>query len=232
MQAVRCASRPKPGRHASSRAESPSKPRARLAASADDVDLSSVGRFMPDSVVVPQAGNGDVAVDLEWRRARLVGGDVKLALSDVQLPAVRGTAGSQFDRIAFGGDWRLGDGDWHIDLKDVAVTREGRAWPVTSNAEIDLALDGDGGLERLSFRSAFLRLEDLTPFLWPLPVSRPLDAWFALAPHGDLRAVSVDVSRADEKLDYTLAMQFARLGFAAYNDLPGVTALTGEMRAD
>ena len=203
-----------------------------VSASADDVDLSSVGRFMPDSVVVPQAGNGDVAVDLEWRRARLVGGDVKLALTDVQLPAVRGTAGSRFDRIGLNGDWRLGDDAWHIGLKDVAVTREGRAWPITSNAEIDLALDGDGGLKRLALRSAFLRLEDLTPFLSPLPVSRPLDAWFALAPHGDLRAVSVDLSRGDEKLDYTLAMQFAGLGFAAYNGLPGVTALTGEMRAD
>ncbi|HUO67297.1 MAG TPA: YhdP family protein, partial [Gammaproteobacteria bacterium] len=204
----------------------------RISASADDVDLSSVGRFMPGSAVVPQAGNGDVSVDLEWRRARLVGGDVKLAFVDVQLPAVRGTAGSRFERIALGGDWRLGDGGWHIDLKDVAVTRDGRSWPVTSNAEIDLALHGDGGIDRLALRSAFLRLEDLTPFLSPLPASRPLDTWFALAPHGDLRTVSVDVARADDKLDYTLGMQFAGVGFAAYNGLPGVTALTGEMRAD
>lgn len=204
----------------------------RVSASADDVDLSSVGRFMPASAVVPQTGNGDVAVDLEWRRARLVGGDVKLALTDVQLPAVRGTAGSRFERIALGGDWRLADGAWHIDLKDVAVTREGRSWPVASNAEIDLALGADGGLERLALRSAFLRLEDLTPFLSPLPASRPLDTWFALAPHGDLRAVSIDVARGDEKLDYTLAMQFAGLGFASYNGLPGITALSGEMRAD
>ena len=51
-------------------------------------------QFIPDSAIVPQTGNGDVAVDLEWRRARLVAGDVKLALTGVQLPAARGTAGS------------------------------------------------------------------------------------------------------------------------------------------
>ena len=202
-----------------------------VSASADDVDLSSVGRFLPDSLVVPQAGNGDVAVDLEWRRTHLVGGDVKLALIGVELPAVRGTAGSRFDRIALGGEWRLNDGAWHVDLKNVSVAREGRAWPVTSNAEIDVALE-DGGLKRLALRSSFLRLEDLTPFLSPLPVSRPLDAWFALAPHGDLKGVSVEVARADERLDYTLSLQFAGLGFAPYNGLPGITSLTGEMRAD
>ena len=202
-----------------------------VSASADDVDLSAVGRFLPDFRVVPQAGNGDVAVNLEWRRAHLVGGDVKLALTDVELPAVRGTAGSRFDRIALGGDWRLDDDTWHIDLKNVSVAREGRAWPVTSNGEIDLAL-ADGALRRLALRSSFLRLEDLTPFLSPLPASRPLDAWFALAPHGDLKAVSVEVARADERLDYTLSLQFAGLGFAPYNGLPGITSLTGEMRAD
>ncbi len=40
------------------------------------------------------------------------------------------------------------------------------------------------------------------------------------------------MARADEKLDYTLGMQFAGVGFAPYNGMPGVTALSGELRAD
>jgi uncharacterized protein (TIGR02099 family) len=204
----------------------------RISASADDVNLASLAPFLPDAALAPRAGNGDVAVDLQWRGARLVGGDVKLALADVDLPAVRGTAGSRFDRIAFGGEWRLDDEAWHIGLKNIAVKRQGRAWPTASDTEIDLALDPDGGLKRLALRSNFLRLEDLTPFLSPLPVSRPLEAWFALAPHGDLRGITVEVARADDRLDYTLALQFAGLGFAPYNGLPGIAALTGDMRAD
>ncbi len=47
------------------------------------------------------------------------------------------------------------------------------------------------GIERFALRSSFLRLEDLTPFFAPLPESRLLESWFALAPRGDLRAVDI-----------------------------------------
>jgi len=204
----------------------------RVSASVDDVDLASVVRLLPESVIAPQAGNGDVAVELEWRHSRLVGGDVKLALADVTLPTVRGIAGSRFDRIALRGDWQLADDGWKIGLTNVGVARQGRAWPAGSSTAIELKLDDAGAVERIMLRSAFLRLEDLTPFLTPLPDSRALQSWFALAPHGDLRGTSITVLRANDRLDYTVALQFAGLGFQPYNGLPGVAALTGEVRAD
>jgi len=204
----------------------------RVTASVDEVDLASVVRLLPESSIAPQAGNGDVAVELEWRRAQLVGGNVNLALTDVTLPTVRGIEGSRFDRIALRGDWRLADDGWQIGLKNVAVARQGRVWPAGSSTDIELKLDDEGGLDRIKLRSDFLRLEDLTPFLSPLPDSRPLESWFALAPHGDLRAVSVTVARAGDRLDYTVGVQFAGLGFDAYNGLPGIAGLTGEVRAD
>jgi uncharacterized protein (TIGR02099 family) len=203
-----------------------------VSASVDDVDLASVARLLPESLIAPRGGNGDVAVDLEWRRSRLVGGDVRLALTDVTLPTVRGIAGSRFDRIALRGDWRFADDAWQIGLENVAVAREGRAWPVGSSTDIELKLDDQGGLDRIKLRSDFLRLEDLTPFLSPLPDSRPLESWFALAPRGDLRMLSVTVARADDRLDYNVAVRFAGLGFETYKGLPGIAGLTGELRAD
>jgi uncharacterized protein YhdP len=116
-------------------------------------------------------------------------------------------------------------------LKDVAVTRAGRAWPVRSSVDIELAR-GAEGLERFVLRSDFLRLEDLTPFFAPLPGSQLLESWFALAPRGDLRAVEVAVTRSPVGTDYSVAGQFAALGIEPFGELPGFEALTGEVRAD
>jgi len=203
-----------------------------VSASVDDVDLASVASLLPESLSAPQAGNGDVAVDLEWQHARLVRGDVNLALTGLALPTVRGIAGSRFDRIALQGDWRVADDGWQIGLKNVSVARAGRAWPAGSSTDIELKLDADGGLAGVKLRSDFLRLEDLTPFLATLPDSRPLESWFVLAPRGDLRGASLTVARADDQLDYTVAVQFAGLGFQPYHGLPGIAGLTGEVRAD
>jgi len=204
----------------------------RVSASVDDVDLASVARLLPESAVAPQAGNGDVAVELEWQHSRLIAGNTKVELTDVTLPTVRGIAGSRFDRIALRGEWRQADDGWKIGLRNVGVARAGRAWPPGSSTDIELKLDAAGGVERVKLHSDFLRLEDLTPFLTPLPDSRALQSWFALAPHGDLRGASISVARADERLDYSFALQFAGLGFQPYNGLPGVAALTGDVRAD
>ncbi len=203
----------------------------RVSAAAKAIDLGVAGRLLPEAAIVPQAGKGDVAVWLDWRNLELTQGNVELSLEDVAVPSVLGTAGSHYDRIAFKADWRREADEWHIGVRDLAVARGGHAWPSGTEAEIDVARDG-AGFRRFALRTDFLRLEDLTPFFWPLPQSPALDSWFALAPRGDVRTVTVEVERGAEGYDYSLAAAFSGLGMEPVDERPGFDSLTGEIRAD
>ncbi len=218
--------------------QDPAKPGAvafggdwRIYADIDGIDIAVAARLLPPSVIAPQAGNGDVAVWLDWQQRRLTHGTVQLALRDVALPQVSGTAGSRFDRIAFNAEWQRNADGWRAALNDVAVTRDGSSWPDDVSAVIELARD-DAGVERLALQGDFLRLQDLTPFLWPLPDSSSLETWFALAPRGDLREVTAELTRAGEGFDYNVAARFEGLGVSHYERFPGFDSLTGELRAD
>ncbi len=204
----------------------------RISADLDAADLAVGARLFPPSAVVPQAGRGDVAVWLEWQGGEIKSGTVELALADVSLQSALGAVDSTFERIALAGDWeRTGDA-WRFALRDVAVTRSGRAWPESATVDIDVGLDAEG-ISQFALRSTFLRLEDLTPFFAPLPESRPLESWFALAPRGDLRAVDVALTRnPGARVDYTASADFEGLGIEKFEDVPGVTGLTGQVRAD
>ncbi len=204
----------------------------RLSADLNDVDLAVATRLFPPSAVAPRAGRGDVAFWLDWRQGALASGAVDLALADVALQSPLGAVDSRFERIALAGNWQRTSDTWSFALRDVAVTRGNRAWPEAATVDIDVARDGDR-IERFALRSSFLRLEDLTPFFAPLPESRLLDSWFALAPRGDLRGVDLALARGDdEKIEYSVAAEFAELGIEKLEDLPGVTGVTGQLRAD
>lgn len=204
----------------------------RLAADVDAVDIAAIARLLPSTAVVPQAGQGDVAVWLDWAGGELAGGTTELALSDVVLRSAPAATESRYDRVSLSGDWRRADDGWRFALRDVAVTRDGRPWSEEATVDIEVA-QNDAGLERLALRSSFLRLEDLTPFLAPLPEARWLDSWLALAPRGDLAAVDIALTRdAGGGIDYTVAAEFSGLGVMAFEGLPGVSGLTGQLRAD
>ena len=204
----------------------------RLSADVDEVDLAAAARLFPPSAVAPQAGHGDVAVWLEWQQGVLANGTVELALADVALQSAFGAVDSRFERIALSGDWQRADTNWRFALRDVGVTRAGRAWPEAATVDIDVTRDADG-IDHFGLRSSFLRLEDLSPFFAPLPESRLLESWFALAPRGDLRAVDIALTRtADDGIDYAVAADFAGLGIEKVEGVPGIARLTGQVRAD
>jgi uncharacterized protein (TIGR02099 family) len=204
----------------------------RMSADVDEIDLAVAAQLFPPSAVAPQAGRGDVAVWLEWQGGTVKSGTVELALADVTLQSPLGTVDSRFERIAFSGDWQQTAEALRLSLRDVAVTRSGRAWPEAATVDIDVGRAADG-VDHVALRSSFLRLEDLTPFFAPLPESRVLESWFALAPRGDLRAVDVALTRnADARIDYTVSAEFQGFGIDRFEDAPGITGLTGQIRAD
>jgi uncharacterized protein (TIGR02099 family) len=204
----------------------------RLSADLDDVDLAVASQLFPPSAVAPRAGHGDVAVWLDWQEGAVKSGTVTLALADVAMQRTLGAVDATFDRIALSGDWERTSDALRLALRDVAVTRSGRAWPETATVDIDVGRGVDS-VDHVALRSSFLRLEDLTPFFAPLPESRVLESWFALAPRGDLRSVDVALTRtADERIDYTVSADFEGLGLERFEDVPGITGLTGQVRAD
>ena len=204
----------------------------RLSADLDDVDLAVAARLFPAAAVAPQTGRGNVAVWLDWQQGSLTSGTVELALADVTLQSSLGAVDSRFERIALSGSWQHASDTWNFALRDVAVTRSNRAWPEAAAVDIDL-VQGADGVEHFALRSSFLRLEDLTPFFAPLPASRLLESWFALAPRGDLRTVDIALTRgSDDDIEYAVAAEFEDLGLERLDDVPGMTGVTGQVRAD
>ncbi len=204
----------------------------RLSVDLDGVDVAVAAGLLPPSAVAPQAGRGNMAVWVDWREGAVTSGTVELTLADVVLQSSLGAVDSRFERIALSGNWERTSEAWRFAFRDVAVTRGGRAWPEAATVDIDVGR-GVEGIDHFALRSSFLRLDDLTPFFAPLPESRLLEAWFALAPRGDLRAVDLALTRnADAGIDYTVAADFAGLGIRKFEDVPGVAGLTGQVRAD
>jgi uncharacterized protein (TIGR02099 family) len=203
----------------------------RASARVRGIDLAVAHRLLPASPYVPAAGKGDVTLWSEWQAGVPAQGNVALSLAELELPNVLDTPASRIDRLAFNGDWRH-DGDaWHVALKDVALVRGGRAWPSGADVELDLRRSGER-IDALKVRSAFVRLEDLTPFLFPLPPSAALDSWFAWAPRGDLSDASFELERKGDAYEYALAARFAGLSLAARGEAPGIDSLNGDIRAD
>ncbi|HET8699515.1 MAG TPA: YhdP family protein, partial [Gammaproteobacteria bacterium] len=214
----------------------------RVSAQLEEVDLGAVGRLLPEerdlppSRLLPLAGRGDVGLWVEWKRGAPVGGSAKLALAGVDLPGAEGAAASRYDRLGLTADWSRSDEGWRVELRDIALERAGRAWPADSGAEVELARRADGGAQ-LTLRGDFVRLEDLTPLLGPLPESRLREAWLALAPRGDLRGVDLLLERpadgaVDSAIDYRASAEFAGVGVEPYDGLPGIDGMTGALRAD
>ena len=204
----------------------------RLSTDIDNVDLAVAAQLLPPTVLAPRSGRGDIGLRLEWRANELVGGNVDVKLADVSMLSAPGYSDPRFERVALRGDWQR-DGDvWHVALKDMSVTHATRAWPIEASVDADVTLGGEG-VERVGLKGSFLRLEDLTPFVAPLPEAKWREAWLALAPRGDLRDFELTVGKdADARPEYTVAGEFAGLSVLPYQHWPGVTALAGDVHAD
>ncbi|MEO8463840.1 MAG: YhdP family protein [Gammaproteobacteria bacterium] len=204
----------------------------RLSSDINDVDLAVAAQLLQPMALAPRSGRGDIGLHLEWRANELAGGNVDMKLVDVSMASAPGYTDPRFERIALHGDWERDGNAWHVALKDLNVTHATRAWPMEANLDAEITLSGES-VARVGLKGNFLRLEDVTPFVAPLPEAPWRDAWLALVPRGDLRDFELSVGQnADAQPEYAVAGEFSGLSVLPYQHWPGITGLAGDVRAD
>ena len=195
-----------------------------------DVELSALTRVVPDIANVRMAGSGDVEAWIDWSEGRVVNGTATVAFDDVVLPGA--SVEASYERLALQLDWsQVADRSWQFAASDIELNRNQRSWPRGGRATLQLTRDSDG-VAQLALRGDFLRLDDITPIVSSLPRSELVAQWLALAPRGDLRDVEVAARKGADAWEYSLASEYAGLGFEPVGQWPGLSGLVGEIRAD
>ena len=204
----------------------------RLFAELRDLDLSTLATLFPDQPGMPRAGVGDVSVWLDFLGGRVDRATIQLTLENLLLARRPdfGDADSSYEDLAFTTEWSRDGGGWQLALSNLNLRRQNRSWPGDVNVKLSVAKDSSGP-DGFVLSSDFLRLEDLTPLIAALPENSATDLWVDLAPVGDVLDVQLDWASGTESWVYSASADFRDIGFTSYEEWPGVTGLSGELRA-
>ena len=205
----------------------------RIFAELRDLDLSAFEMLLPNVRGMPRSGVGDVSLWLDFLGGRVERATVQLTLEDLLLAQHRSfdVADSTYENLAVTMEWSRDEGGWQLALSNLNLRRQSRSWPGDVSVTLRVTKDSNG-LDGFVLSSSFFRLEDLTPLIAALPEHPVTDLWVELAPVGDLLGVQLDWSPGREFWTYSAAADFRDIGITAYGEWPGVTGLSGELRAD
>jgi len=198
-----------------------------------DLNLATLAESFPETAGFPSAGFGNMSVWLDLAGTRVQRATLQLAFQGLELRDDAGPAadGPSYERLAFTGEWSRAGASWNLSLSDIELRRRGHAWPANVNVELRV-VEADGGLGALEMRSDFLRIQDFDPIVAALEDGLVATWWRPMQPHGDLTAVEIDLVREADGWDYTASAELERIGFVAHGQWPGITGLSGSLRAD
>ena len=195
-----------------------------------EVELAALMRLVPGIANLRVAGSGDIEARVDWSDGRIVNGLATVALDEVALPGASMEA--SYERLALELDWsQVADRSWQFVATGIELNRNRRTWPDAGSVTLQLSNDADG-FAQLALRGDFLRLDDITPIVSSLPRSEPVAQWLAFAPRGDLRDIEVSLRKRADAWEYSVASVYAGLGFEPVGQWPGLSGLSGEVRAD
>ena len=196
-----------------------------------DLDLATLPSFIPQPVQMPIAGVGDVSVWLDVTGAQANQGTMQLAFAGLRVSNVD-AEDDGYDNIELTAEWSRLDEGWTLSLNNLDVARGGQSWP--GGASLDMrVLQNEAGFSALELRTNFIRLEDLSPLVSMLPDIETTRRWVELAPSGELTEVDLRLARGPgASWDYSVAGSFSQVGVLPTGEWPGITSLTGEVRAD
>jgi len=205
----------------------------RVVAELRDLDLSALKTRFPDQHGLPRSGVGDISIWLDFIGGRVQRATAELALEDLLLAEHPGFTDleSTYENVAVTTEWNREDEGWQLALSNLDLRRQSRSWPGSVSMSLGVTEDSNG-LNGFVLNSSFFRLEDLTPLLAAFPAHPVTDAWAELAPVGDLLALEFDWASSAESWMYSASVDFRDIGISVYEQLPGVTGLSGELRAD
>ena len=205
----------------------------RVVAELRDLDLSALKTRFPDQPGLPRSGVGDISIWLDFIGGRVQRVTAELELEDLLLAEHPGFTDleSTYETLAVTTEWSREDDGWQLALSNLDLRRQSRSWP--GNVSMNLGVTEDSsGLNGFVLNSSFFRLEDVTPLLAAIPAHPVTDVWAELAPVGDLLALEFDWASSAESWVYSASVDFRNVGFSVYEQLPGVSGLSGELRAD
>ncbi len=128
-------------------------------------------------------------------------------------------------------DYRSDDGGWLLALDDFLLESEHGVWP-ESSLLVQTSVGPDGAIETLDLRADYFDLADLSLAL-PWLDSALADRLRRLDPEGVLRSASVSLrDLANPAADLALNAEFSGLGVSPDGPLPGISNLSGSLRAD
>ena len=195
---------------------------------AQQADLATIRAALPNLPGWPIRGGGDFSIWLEWRDGALVRGMLDAALAGIEWADARG---ARYDRAALAAEWTRTHAGWRLALNDVAIERDGRAWPADADLVLDVAADADGW-SAVSVQSSFLRIDDLAPVIAAFDVEGWAAVWLELEPRGDFTELDASWRRGPSVPSYSVSARFDRLGLEPSGGRPGFDGLSGEVRAD
>ncbi len=195
-----------------------------------EVELAALMRLVPGIANFRASGNGNVEARIDWSEGRIVSGTATAALDNVALPGA--SVEASYERLALQLDWnQVADRSWQFIASDIELNRNQRGWPGGGRVTLQLN-NGIDGIAQLALRGDFLRLDDITPIVSSLPRSEPVAQWLAFAPRGDLRDVELVLRKRADAWEYSVASGYAGFGFEPVGQWPGLSGLSGEVRAD
>ena len=205
----------------------------RIVAELRDLDLSALPEFFPDSEGIPRAGVGDVSVWFDLIRGKLEQATVQLALENLHLgdnPELS-VAEPNYETLVGTIEWSRQVDGWQVAFSNVNLRRQSRSWPGGVSVSLQITESADA-LNGFRLSSSFLRLEDITPLILALPENFFTESWLAFAPRGDLLEFAFDWNGGADTFTYSAEADFRDIGISENGQWPGVTGLSGEVRAD
>ena len=136
-----------------------------------------------------------------------------------------------YQRIAFNLRARQVDNAWDVSLQQLDLSRQESPWQADAiHARID---KGAPGSLHLSGKADRVVLQNLWPLLAYLPESAGTAYLRALQAQGEITGLTFDLQRAtaSDPLQYNVSAGLRSLGVQPVSKSPGVTAVSGELRA-
>ena len=199
-----------------------------------------------------QVGKSNFEIWSEWQNASLAGLQGSVSFNDVLLQSsgisrlldeennqaakTRRTEEKnqnsvnrmQYQSIAGRFIWNRYTNGWQVDVDRLMVRNNQKSWP-RSQLSLHLITD-DNSQKNLRLQTGFLRLEDVTPLI-PVFLGNEdtFSQWYRrMDPKGDVNSTNLEWTGIDSHFNLTADIKNA--SFKAYEKLPGVEGLSGELR--